>query len=115
VRGDGQFVEQAGLGQGEDAGTDGHQPDAACVSLAQRPATGGFEIAFRLLQRIYGDDVAKESILHAEYAPEPLFAVETPELAGPELTARAKAHVQPLMESFEQVMAKVEARLAARV
>jgi transcriptional regulator GlxA family with amidase domain len=32
------------------------------------PATGGFEIAFRLIQRIYGDDVAKESILHAEYA-----------------------------------------------
>lgn len=56
------------------------------------PATGGIEIALRLLQDIYGDEVAREAELQMEYAPTPLFGVGTPELAGPELTRRALDH-----------------------
>jgi transcriptional regulator GlxA family with amidase domain len=74
------------------------------------PATGGFEIAFRLVQDIYGDDVVRESILHAEYAPEPLFPVGSPELAGPELTARARAHVAPVMNQLEEVVVRATTR-----
>ena len=68
------------------------------------PATGGFEIAFRLIQDIYGDDLAREAILQAEYAPEPLFDVGSVELAGPELTARARAHTRPMTEELESVV-----------
>lgn len=75
------------------------------------PATGGFEIAFRLIQDIYGDEMAREVILQAEYAPEPLFATGTPELAGPELTARARAHMAPFLRPLEAVMRRVGARL----
>lgn len=74
------------------------------------PATGGFEIGFRLIQDFYGDDVAKESILQAEYAPEPLFPVGTPELAGPELTARARSHVAPLFAGLHEIMRGVGER-----
>jgi transcriptional regulator GlxA family with amidase domain len=56
------------------------------------PATGGIEIALRLVQDLYGDDVAREAELQMEYAPTPLFGVGTPELAGPELTRRAREH-----------------------
>jgi hypothetical protein len=56
------------------------------------PATGGIEIALRLVQDIYGDDVAREAELQMEYAPIPLFGVGTPELAGPELTRCALGH-----------------------
>jgi len=56
------------------------------------PLTGGVEIALRLVQHYYGDDLAREMELQSEYAPEPLFGVGSPALAGPELTARARAH-----------------------
>jgi transcriptional regulator GlxA family with amidase domain len=75
------------------------------------PATGGFEIAFRLIQDLYGDDAAREAILQAEYAPQPLFDVGSPELAGPALTARAMASVRPLVEPLEKVLKQVSDRL----
>lgn len=78
------------------------------------PATGGFEIAFRLIQDIYGDDMAREAILQAEYAPKPLFETGTPELAGPELTARTLAHTRPLMRPLEEVMQRVGSRLGTK-
>jgi transcriptional regulator GlxA family with amidase domain len=56
------------------------------------PVTGGIEIALRLVQDFYGDDVAREMELQTEYAPTPLYGVGTPELAGPELTRRALDH-----------------------
>lgn len=77
------------------------------------PATGGFEIAFRLIQDIYGDEMAREAILQAEYAPQPLFETGTPELAGPELTARARAHTLPMLRPLEEVMLRAGARLGA--
>ncbi|MGE0217251.1 DJ-1/PfpI family protein [Mycolicibacterium sp.] len=75
------------------------------------PATGGFEIGFRLLQDLYGDEAAKEAILQCEYAPEPLFPVGSPELAGPELTAIAKAHLEPSLAPLTEIFEKVGARL----
>ena len=79
--------------------------------LTAGPATGGFEIGFRLIQDFYGDDVARESILQAEYAPAPLFPTGSPELAGPELTAQAKAHTAPLFEELTTILKDVGARL----
>lgn len=78
------------------------------------PATGGFEIAFRLVQHIYGDDAAREAILQAEYDPQPLFPVGSPDLAGPELTARARSHVAPMFAHLEEVIkrATADARVA---
>jgi transcriptional regulator GlxA family with amidase domain len=75
------------------------------------PATGGFEIAFRLIQDIYGDEAAREAILQAEYAPSPLFNVGTPELAGPELTDRARARTAPAIQSLHEIMKRTSARL----
>ncbi|MEV6102554.1 DJ-1/PfpI family protein [Nocardia sp. NPDC051981] len=75
------------------------------------PATGGFEIAVRLIQILYGDEAAREAILQAEYAPAPLFNVGTPELAGPELTARTKARTAPMIGSLQEVMKRVATRL----
>ncbi|MFF5587196.1 DJ-1/PfpI family protein [Streptomyces hygroscopicus] len=93
-----------------------HQPGNVVEDrnrITAGPATGGFEIAFRLIQDIYGDDMAREAILQAEYAPEPLFQVGTPELAGPELTARALARAQGMTTLMEEVMKRVGARLDA--
>ena len=75
------------------------------------PATGGFEIAFRLVQDIWGDDVAREAILQAEYAPQPLFHTGSPKLAGPEMTDRARARFAPLNTELEQACRKAAARL----
>lgn len=77
------------------------------------PATGGFEIAVRLIQATYGDEAAREAILQAEYAPTPLFDVGTPELAGPELTARTRARTAPMIDSLQEVMKRVATRLQA--
>ncbi|MFJ8940601.1 DJ-1/PfpI family protein [Streptomyces sp. NPDC102365] len=79
------------------------------------PATGGFEIAFRLIQDIFGDDRAREAILHAEYAPEPLFNVGTPELAGPELTARAQAQTKSMIAPLAEVAGRAAERLGITV
>ncbi|MGC7094682.1 DJ-1/PfpI family protein [Amycolatopsis lurida] len=84
-----------------------HQPGNVVEDrnrITAGPAIGGFEIAFRLIQDIYGDDLAREAILQAEYAPEPLFDVGSVALAGPELTARARAHTRPLTEELERVV-----------
>ena len=77
------------------------------------PATGGFEIGFRLVQDIYGDDAARESILQAEFDPKPLFRTGSPQLAGPALTSRARAHVRPVLAPLEDVFARVEDRLGS--
>ena len=76
------------------------------------PATGGFEIAFRLVQDLYGDEMAREAELQTEYAPEPLFGVGTPELAGPELTRRALAHSAAMDEALRAVAARAGRRRA---
>ncbi|WP_205215255.1 DJ-1/PfpI family protein [Amycolatopsis albispora] len=77
--------------------------------LTAGPATGGFEIAFRIIQDVYGDDMARETILQTEYAPKPLFDTGTVELAGPELTARAREHLRPMTEAVERAVLRTPA------
>lgn len=75
------------------------------------PATGGIEIGLRLVQDLYGDEVARETELQMEYAPTPLYGVGTPELAGPELTRRALAHNAALSAPMVAVAERAARRL----
>jgi transcriptional regulator GlxA family with amidase domain len=75
------------------------------------PATGSTEIGLRLIQEFFGDDTARLMELTAEYAPQPLFGVGTPQLAGPELTAQAHA----MMGDSTEVFAAVSRRAAERL
>jgi transcriptional regulator GlxA family with amidase domain len=77
------------------------------------PLTGSIDIALRLVQDLYGDDVAREMELQAEYAPTPLFGVGSPELAGPELTQRALAHGAVMNEAAAAVVERAARRLEA--
>lgn len=76
------------------------------------PATGSSEIGLRLLQHFYGDDLARQQELAMEYAPTPLFNVGSPELAGPELTGRARDAAAIFNVAFEQVAVRCSERLA---
>ncbi|MFH8347646.1 DJ-1/PfpI family protein [Streptomyces sp. NPDC018045] len=78
------------------------------------PATGSFEIALRLLQAFFGDDVARDSELMMEYAPRPLFGVGTPELAGPERTEKLLATTAGMSAAFERVAKRAAERLGVR-
>ncbi len=75
------------------------------------PLTGSVEVALRLVQDFYGDDVAREVELQIEYVPTPLFGVGTPELAGPELTRRALASSAAMGESFQPIADRAAERL----
>ena len=79
------------------------------------PATGGIEIALRLVQDLYGDDVARLAELHMEYAPTPPFGVGSPELAGPELTRRALAETAAMGAPFRAVAERAARRLGVAV
>ncbi|MCX2925577.1 DJ-1/PfpI family protein [Streptomyces sp. NEAU-W12] len=79
------------------------------------PVTGSNEIGLRLIQHFYGDDLARQQELAMEYAPTPLFNVGTPELAGPELTARAFAASAAMSESFEALGRRAAERLNVTV
>jgi transcriptional regulator GlxA family with amidase domain len=77
------------------------------------PLTGGIEIALRLVQDLYGDDLARETELQIEYLPNPLFGVGSPELAGPELTRRVLARSVALNEASIAVFERAARRLEA--
>ena len=77
------------------------------------PLTGGIEIALRLVQDFYGDEVARETELQIEYAPRPLFGVGSPELAGPELTRRAVEHSGALHDAAAAAVERAARRLEA--
>jgi transcriptional regulator GlxA family with amidase domain len=77
------------------------------------PFTGGVEIALRLVQDLYGDDLAMEMELQGEYAPTPPFGVGTPELAGPELTQRALARGAAFNEVVVAAVDRAVQRLEA--
>ncbi|TVT44566.1 DJ-1/PfpI family protein [Amycolatopsis rhizosphaerae] len=83
--------------------------------ITSGPATGGFEIAFRIIQDMYGDEMARESILQAEYDPQPLFKVGTPEMAGPELTALAQEHTRTMTEPLLKISERAAERLGIAV
>lgn len=75
------------------------------------PLTGSIEAALRIVQDVYGDDVAREMELQCEYAAEPLFGVGSPELAGPELTRQALEHGAAMGKPFEAVAERAARRL----
>jgi hypothetical protein len=79
--------------------------------ITASPVTGGIEIALRLVQDFFGDEVAREMELQTEYAPAPLYGVGTPELAGPELTPRALDHGAAIGEPLIGVAERAARRL----
>ncbi|MEU3711923.1 DJ-1/PfpI family protein [Streptomyces catenulae] len=79
------------------------------------PATGGIEIALRLLQNLRSTEAARLSELGWEYAPEPLFGVGTPELAGPELTAASMREFVEDNAAFQGVSERAAERLGVVV
>ena len=89
-----------------------HRPNR----ITAGPLTGSIEAALRSAQHFYGDDVAREMELQAEYAPQPLFGVGRPDLAGPELVQRAldngAAVAQPYVEAIERAAKRLAAAAA---
>lgn len=79
------------------------------------PLTGSIEAALKIVQDIYGDDVAREMELQCEYATEPPFGVGSPELAGPELTQQALDHGAAMGQPFEAAAARAAVRLGIAV
>ena len=75
------------------------------------PLTGSIEAALKIVQDIYGDDIARQTELGWEYAPQPLFGVGTPELAGPELTRQALDQAAAMGNAFEGVAERAADRL----
>ncbi|MGE0215462.1 DJ-1/PfpI family protein [Mycolicibacterium sp.] len=79
------------------------------------PLTGSVEAALYLAQQFYGDEVAREMELQAEYAPQPLFGVGRPDLAGPELTQRALDHAAVQARVYVEAVERAAARLTSVV
>jgi transcriptional regulator GlxA family with amidase domain len=79
--------------------------------ITSGPVSGGFDLALRLLGRMCGDDLGKECELQMEYAPEPPYGTGSPDLAGPELTAKALAAMAPMNEVLLQVAIRASRRL----
>ncbi|XXT18545.1 DJ-1/PfpI family protein [Sorangium sp. So ce429] len=79
--------------------------------ITSGPVSGGFDLALRLLGRLWGDEIARECELDMEYAPEPPYGTGSPELAGPELTARSMQRMAPLIEETRQVGIRASRRL----
>ncbi|WP_193044348.1 DJ-1/PfpI family protein [Mycolicibacterium baixiangningiae] len=77
------------------------------------PLTGSVEAALLLAQRFYGDDAAREMELQAEYAPQPIFGVGRPDLAGPELTQRALDHSAAIVRPYVEAIDRAAKRLGA--
>lgn len=79
--------------------------------ITSGPATGGFEVALRLLQDLVGEEVAREMELQIEYDPRPLFRTGSPELAGPHLTEiafqRTAALNVPTLEAARRAGARL--------
>jgi transcriptional regulator GlxA family with amidase domain len=83
--------------------------------LTAGPATGGIEIALRLVEIFFGSEAAREMELNSEYAPKPLFGVGTPVLAGPELTQRALAGTHEMTEPYVASARRAADRLHSSV
>ncbi|MGK3976656.1 DJ-1/PfpI family protein [Sorangium sp. So ce118] len=79
--------------------------------ITSGPVSGGFDLALRLLGRLWGDEIARDCELDMEYAPEPPYGTGSPELAGPELTARSMQRMAPLIEEARQVGIRASRRL----
>ena len=73
--------------------------------------TAGLDFGFALLAALRGETAAKVTQLAMEYDPKPPFDAGSPETAGPEITALAKATLGPLQQ---QTRAAIEEILATR-
>ena len=79
----------------------GVEVDARRVVLDRNRITGGgvtagIDFGLVLLAQLRGEGVAKMTQLAMEYDPEPPFEAGSPEGAGPEATALARAFVEPV-------------------
>jgi cyclohexyl-isocyanide hydratase len=76
--------------------------------------TAGIDFALTVIAEIWGAETAKMIQLYLEYNPQPPFNAGSPESAGPELTAKAKALLQTAIANREKVINEVAARQKAR-
>lgn len=81
--------------------------------LTAGPLVGSIEIALRLIHDLYGEEVARESEFQMEYDPHPPYRTGSPELAGPELTARVLARSEPMIEMARNAVQRFVARRQA--
>jgi cyclohexyl-isocyanide hydratase len=72
--------------------------------------TAGLDFGLVVLARLLGEEVAKMTQLMLEYAPAPPFNAGTPETAGPELTAMARASSEPVNKAMTAVAEELAAK-----
>jgi hypothetical protein len=72
--------------------------------------TAGLDFGLVVLARLLGEEVAKVTSLMLEYAPAPPFDAGTPETAGPELTAMARAGNRQVNEEMTAVAEQLAAK-----
>jgi cyclohexyl-isocyanide hydratase len=75
--------------------------------------TAGIDFALAVVAEIWGEEQAKLVQLYLEYDPAPPFDCGSPESAGPELVARAKAQLEAAIAQREKVIADVSVRQRA--
>ena len=72
--------------------------------------TAGIDFGLTLLATLRGEEVAKMTQLMMEYDPKPPFNTGTPETAGPELTATARAVMQMSLDQGLAIASKAVRR-----
>ena len=72
--------------------------------------TAGLDFGLVVLAQLLGEEVAKVTQLMLEYAPAPPFDAGTPETAGPELTARARAGNRQVNDEMTAVAEELAAK-----
>ncbi len=68
--------------------------------------TAGIDFGLRVAAELCGEDKARAIQLGLEYDPAPPFDSGTPESAGPELTARVRAHFEPSHKEYALRLAR---------
>ena len=76
--------------------------------------TAGIDFALTVVAEVWGEDVAKQMQLGFEYNPQPPFDCGSPEKAGPERVAIAKAALEGLISQREIVFAEAASKLRKR-
>ena len=74
--------------------------------------TAGIDMALTLTAELLGREHAEAIQLWLEYAPAPPFAAGHPDTAPAEIVARVRAATSGAREAREQVVRRIEARLA---
>jgi cyclohexyl-isocyanide hydratase len=75
--------------------------------------TSGIDFAFTLAAELVGEEAARMIQLGIEYDPQPPFDSGSPDKAGPERVARARANMAPTLPHVEARIAEAAERLAA--